>query len=238
MPEVVLIAHGSPSDPAPAEAALQALAGVVAEALPGWVVRSATLAAPGSVKLAFDGLSASATVFPVFMSDGWILRHILPKLLAEAGREATEVRTPLGQLPGFRDHCARMVLDVVAEADMPMDQTTVVLAAHGSARGPLPAAWANGLAQDLARLTGIGTVTAAFLEQEPALETTLARVAGPAICLPVFATNCSHAIGDVPEAARASGFAGRVLPAAGTVPGVVSLIAQALRDTSPRRDAA
>ena len=43
-PVALLISHGQPSDPGPAEAALAGLARGVAGHLPGWRVRSATLA--------------------------------------------------------------------------------------------------------------------------------------------------------------------------------------------------
>ena len=47
MRRALIVAHGQPSDPAPAAAALEALAVRVAAHLPGWQVDAATLAQPG-----------------------------------------------------------------------------------------------------------------------------------------------------------------------------------------------
>ncbi|ABV94904.1 cobalamin (vitamin B12) biosynthesis CbiX protein [Dinoroseobacter shibae DFL 12 = DSM 16493] len=229
MPEAVLIAHGAPSDPEPTELALQQLARDVAAELPGWRVRGATVAAPGALERAFDGLSPEAVVFPVFMCDGWIIRRILPDCLAAIGRAGTRVLTPLGQVPGFRFHCAQMLTAAMAEAGLTPSETTVVLAAHGSARGPIPEAWAAGLARDITDLTDLRMVIPAYLEQAPYLADVLAMVPGPAICLPGFATNAGHAMGDVPEAIAQSHFAGLVLPTVGTTPGIVHLIARELQ---------
>ena len=56
----IIVSHGQPSDPDPAEAELARFAGRVAEALPGWHVGSATLAKPGALDTA---LSAAGSVW-------------------------------------------------------------------------------------------------------------------------------------------------------------------------------
>ncbi len=81
---VLLVAHGQPSDPAPAEAEVAGLAGKVAAALPGWDVGSATLAAPEALQRALQGANAPL-VFPLFMADGWFTRTALPDRLAQGG---------------------------------------------------------------------------------------------------------------------------------------------------------
>lgn len=55
-PRVLIVAHGQPSDPGPAEAALAGFAGRVAGHLAGWRVGSATLAAPGALAAALADL--------------------------------------------------------------------------------------------------------------------------------------------------------------------------------------
>ena len=45
----IVIALGQPSDPTPHDATMRAMAQEVANLLPGWTIRGATLASPGSL---------------------------------------------------------------------------------------------------------------------------------------------------------------------------------------------
>ena len=236
--DVVLIAFGSISDPAPQQAALEAMAVRVGRELPGWRVRGATMAFEGAIARAFEGLSPGAAVFPVLMADGWILHRVLAEGLKAAGRADAPVMTPLGLLPAFHRICAGLIRDALAENGLAAAETTAVLAAHGSARGPRPAACARRLCAALERMTGVRAVTPGYLEEAPFLADALRAVRGPAICLPCFSTNAWHATNDVPQAVAESGFAGPVLPAAGTVPGVAELIAQQIAGPDPASQAA
>ena len=107
----IIVAHGQPSDPAPAEAEIAALATSVAAHLPGWDIRSATLAAPGALDRAVAGLTAPL-IFPFFIADGWFIRTALPDRLAKAGVSDATVLTPFGLLPQVR----ALAGDVAAEA--------------------------------------------------------------------------------------------------------------------------
>ena len=65
----LLLSHGQPSDPDPAEAALALLAAQVRGHLPGWQVVSATLAKPGALDAVAGG--TPGLVYPMFMAGGW-----------------------------------------------------------------------------------------------------------------------------------------------------------------------
>lgn len=223
--EIVLIAFGSLSDPAPHQAGLERMAEKVADVLPGWTVRGATIGSEGAIARAFEGLSPDAAVFPALMSDGWILRRVLADALKAAGRGEAPVLKPLGLLPAFHEICAQMIRTALHEHGLSAPETTVVLAAHGSARGPRPAACARMLCTELERLTGVRAVTPGYLEEAPFLADALRDAPKPAICLPCFVVNAWHAANDVPEAVRDSGFTGPLLPAAGTEAGVPAVIA-------------
>ena len=222
------MAFGSLADPDKLDRAIQEVTTLVAAELPGWTVRGATIGAEGSIARGFDGLSEAAAVFPLMMVDGWILRKILPEALAAAGRKSARILKPLGLLPAFRAACAEMIRDGLRDAGLEAAEATVVLAAHGSARGPRPAACARALADELQEATGVRAVLPGYLEEAPFLTDALRNASEPAICLPCFATNAWHATGDVPQAVRASGFRGLVLPTAGAAPAVPALIAQEL----------
>lgn len=85
----LIVAHGQPSDPCPAEAALSRFAERVAAQLPaGWQVEAATLAAPGALEAALAGAGAGASpllVYPMFIADGWFTQVNLPARLRAAG---------------------------------------------------------------------------------------------------------------------------------------------------------
>ena len=92
----LIVAHGQPSDPAPAEAALAALAARVQAHLPARSVGSATLAAPGALETALNRLAPGGAVYPFFMADGIFVRDV-----AENPDNRLFVRTLMGLAEGF-----------------------------------------------------------------------------------------------------------------------------------------
>lgn len=249
----LIVAHGQPSDPAPAEAALADLAARVATHLPGWQVASATLAAPEALTraVAEAGLSGGV-VYPMFMADGWFTRQHLPDRLFAAcgaglfgggscgndgcGREVTidgartgtgcarwQVVAPFGLDRKVQD----LALRVLHEAGVPPGGE-VLVAAHGSSRSRAPSDVARSVAARLATGLQLSRCEAAFIDQQPRL----AEVAGfgpDARCLPFFAAEGEHVTEDLPQALAEAGFVGRVLPPLGRDPRVPGLIAAALR---------
>ena len=103
----LIVAHGQPSDPEPAEADLARLAAQVAALLPGWTVASATLAAPDALRRALAALGPEGRVFPLFMAGGWFTRVHLPARLAAAGAAGWQVLEPLGCDPALHDLAVR-----------------------------------------------------------------------------------------------------------------------------------
>ena len=228
--KALIVAHGQPSDPLPAEAALAALAARVAVHLPGWQVGSATLAAPGALAAAVARLGPGGRTFPLFMAGGWFVRTHLPARLAEAGGRDWVVLEPLGCDEAVQELAVTLVAEalvaqkLVAEAG-PVD--SVLVAAHGSGRSSVPAAIARHLAARIKARTGIARVEAAFIDQSPQLAEAFGH--GPqSLCLPFFAAEGGHASDDLPRALKLAGFQGRVLPALGLDPGLPELIARAI----------
>lgn len=214
---VLIVAHGQPSDPLPAAAALDRLAAQVAQGLPGWDVRAATLAEPGRLEAEASG--EPGLVFPLFMAGGWFTGAQIPARLRAAGAEGWRLLPPLGSLPGVQDLTVALARESGAGR--------IVLAAHGSFKSRAPAAIADRMAARITAETGI-PAAAAFIEQSPRLET--ATGYGPdTACLPFFAMAGGHVEGDLPEALARAGFAGRILPPVGLDPRVPGLIAAALR---------
>ncbi|WP_405110592.1 cobalamin biosynthesis protein CbiX [Phaeobacter sp. BS52] len=226
-PTAVITAHGQPSDPAPQERALAELADAVATLLPDWDVRSATLATSDRLE---QVTPQGALVYPFFMANGWFTSSVLPRRLQ--GHDVYHL-PPFGldpNLPGLA--CDALALACAARG-WSLSQTRILLAAHGSARGPKAAEAAEAFATAMRdRLPGT-TLATGYVEEDPRIATT-ARVfedtapARPSLCLPFFAQAGEHVRDDIPDALADAGFGGDTLPVLGALPQVPQLIANAL----------
>lgn len=212
----LIVAHGQPSDPRPAGAALEALAAKVEALLPGWSVGAATLAEEGALARAVAG-RPGGVVFPMFMAGGWFTRVQIPQRLAEAGAvgrpDSWTVLEPFGCDPAVHDLCVTLVREAGAR--------DVILAAHGSFKSPAPSDIAVHVAGRIAAETG-AEVRAGFIDQEPQLSFLTGRAG---ICLPFFAAEGGHVSDDIPAALAEAGFRGRILPPVGLdarVPGIIA----------------
>lgn len=224
----VIVAHGQPSDPGPAGAEIAALAARVAAQMPGWSVRSATLAQEDALAQALDGAD-HALVYPLFMADGWFTRTHLPARLAAASGARITQLIPFGLDPAVQALTVTLAVEAASAAGCPPQDTEILLAAHGSFRSPAPSAVARAMAQLLADQGGFRRVETGFIDQDPQIAT-VAKTFGPgALCLPFFAARGGHVIDDLPEALAEAGFSGRLLDPVGLDSRVPGLIALALR---------
>jgi sirohydrochlorin ferrochelatase len=221
---VLIVAHGQPSDPDSAEAALAALGASVAVHLAECEVATVTLATQGAMAAQLAQLGPGGRVFPLFMAGGWFTRVHLPKRLAEAGARGWRVLEPMGCDPAVHD----LAVQIVAEAGAP---DSVILAAHGSGQSPVPSDIAHHVAGLIAARLGL-RAEAAFIDQPPRLADLRSQGAG-AICLPFFAASGGHVTQDIPAALAQAGFAGRLLPALGLDARLPALIAAAVKADQP-----
>jgi sirohydrochlorin ferrochelatase len=212
MRHALIVAHGQPSAPRPAGAALEALAAKVEARLPGWLVAAATLAEEGAIARAVAGLPGGV-VFPMFMAGGWFTRVQIPRRLAEAGAEGWTVLEPFGCDPSVHDLCVTLAREA--------GDSRVILAAHGSFKSSAPSDIAHHVAARIAAGTG-AEVAAGFIDQEPQLASLTGRAG---VCLPFFAAEGGHVSEDIPAALAEAGFTGRILPPVGLdarVPGIIA----------------
>ncbi|MBC2834409.1 sirohydrochlorin chelatase [Paragemmobacter straminiformis] len=247
MPAALIISHGQPSDPAPAEAEIAALAARVQALMPDWHVASATLATEGALAEAVAravqvgaasgeaaggeaaaGEAAGGFAYPLFMADGWFTRDHLPKRLAEAGGGAWQVLDPFGIDDAVQRLTVTLAHEAAAATGVAPADAELLLAAHGSFRSPAPAKVANAMAARIAA-SGFGRVEAAFIDQSPRIAEAAAGFSEGALVLPFFAAKGGHVVDDLPEALHEAGFRGRLLEPVGLDPRVPSLIADALR---------
>ncbi|PKP84246.1 MAG: cobalamin biosynthesis protein CbiX [Alphaproteobacteria bacterium HGW-Alphaproteobacteria-2] len=224
---VLIVAHGAPADPEPQEAALQSLGHRVAEELPGWDVRGATLAAERRLEAALAGLDAPL-VYPFFMAEGWFTGTALPRRLAAAGAQGARVLAPFGTDPALPALMVEAGRNAAAEAGIEAAGAALLIAAHGARGSRTAAATTLASVAALERMSGFARVLAGFIEEPPFLADA-ARRAARGVCLPFFALAAGHVVDDVPAALEQAGFEGPLLPPIGAHPGVPGLIAAALR---------
>jgi sirohydrochlorin ferrochelatase len=220
-PVAVIVAHGQPSDPAPAEAEIAALAARVAALLPGWSVRSATLASEGALAAALQG-APNPVVYPLFMADGWFTQTHLPARLTAAGAGRVTQLAPFGLDPAVQALSVTLAREAARGG-----ATEVLLAAHGSFRSDAPAAVARAMAARIAAETGFRVETG-FIDQTPQIATVAATLGPGALCLPFFAARGGHVIDDLPQALAEAEFKGTLLDPVGLDARVPGLIAAAL----------
>lgn len=223
----VIVAHGQPSDPVPPEAEMAALAARVASHLPGWQVRSATLAEQDALRAALQGLD-DPVIFPLFMADGWFIRSLLPRRLDEVGAPKASILTPFGLLPDAAALAVQVLEETLADAGWRAEDSVLVLAAHGSGRSPYPADAARAMQSAIAQRLRFRDIRLGFIEEAPELVEVAEEAGDKALCLPLFVARWGHVEDDIPAALHAAGFRGITLPPLGTDARVPALIARAL----------
>ena len=220
----LIVAHGQPSDPAPAAADLAGLAARVAALLDGWQVASVTLA-EGEVFADTARGMAPGVIYPMFMAGGWFTRVQIPQRLATAGISGWQVLEPFGCDPAIHD----LTVTLAAEAAEP--GAGLILAAHGSSKSTVPSDIARHVAARIAGETQVARAVPAFIDQSPQL----AKMTGfgpESLCLPFFAARGGHVIDDLPGALAEARFEGRLLGPVGCDDRVPGLIAAAVRSAA------
>ncbi len=181
------------------------LAARVSAFLPGWTIRGATLAMPGGLGRAMDGL-LRPYLYPFFMASGYFTGGVLPKRLAALDLAARRL-PPFGADPALPALIGEIALAGAAQAGLALCDATLLLAAHGSKVSPASRDATLNLVRTLRSALPFGSIIAGFLEEPPYLSDA-ARGLGPSICLPLFALKAGHAGIDVPERLSAAGFTG------------------------------
>lgn len=228
-PAALIVAHGQPSDPARAEAALRLLAGQVNERLPDWAIGSATMAAKGALQRARLQHPA-APIYPLFMADGWFTGTALPERLNHS--DQGHLLPPLGLDQRLPRLAVEVLKATLAAQGWEMSDTCLIIAGHGGKTSKNPAKAAQKFSTALKALTGFADIRVGFLEEAPALSKVAKAVGKKAICLPFFAANGRHVREDVPAELKDAGYQGVVLDAIGHSGLIPDLIAQTLRQTS------
>ncbi|WP_300054919.1 sirohydrochlorin chelatase [uncultured Roseobacter sp.] len=223
---VLVISHGSPSHPVNQEIAMRDLACRFRALLPGREVRAVTLAARTVLPKVVAGLE-DPILCPWFTSDGWFVRTHLPNRLAEAGLSRWVSTPPLGLMPGLGELMTARLQVRLGQLGWTPEQTTVILAAHGSPSSAKPREATEAAAKALARRGGFKAIHPCYVDEPPAIRD-IARRSGQAIVLPFFAARAGHVTGDLPEELAAAAFDGPVLDPVGVWPETTALALAAI----------
>lgn len=200
---MLLAAHGERREGADNQSVAQ-LAQRLSERLKVAAVEFGFLKGSPSIAEAVQRLASyDMLVYPLFLSDGYFTRTLLPRQLEEAGAfgrgRATCVLAPLGLDPAL----AGLILDragTVARAQgWPAARTDLVLLAHGSSNNPASRAATERIAAGLASRRVFAHVRPAFLEEAPRLENAVATSRMHAVVVGLFAGEGLHGGKDVPQ---------------------------------------
>ncbi|SHJ74794.1 Sirohydrochlorin ferrochelatase [Shimia gijangensis] len=233
--DALIVAHGQPSDPEPAERALAQLTARVQACLPEMRLGSATMANGNRLEEALTSLPTDGLVYPLFMANGWFVRTNLRNRLGDG---AYRVLPPLGLDPALPELAAGLVRASLKSKDFQPQQTQLLIAAHGSAHGQAAADSARAFASALSALLPMAKIESGFVEQAPFLPEISREIDAPCLCLPFFAMDGDHMKEDVRQGLGDADFAGHILPALGQADDIPELIANALRAKMTEREAA
>ena len=226
MPAAIIVSHGQPSDPGPAQLDLERFASRVATALPGWHIGAATLAKQGALDTALEAAGPCPLIYPLFMTEGWFTGDNLRNRL-DAAPEARLLR-PLGVSPDLPDLAVDLLRGVLTKRGWDATDTQLLIAGHGSGRSPNSARDTRAFAEALTQRLSFAEIRVGFIEEPPYLADQALDLAARAICLPFFARILGHVIDDIPAALDAVGFQGVRLDPIGCAPLVPQLVAGAL----------
>ncbi len=222
MPNAVIIAHGQPSAPGPAEVSLAQFAARVDQLAKRVTVHSATLAAPHALETLLDRLGSDCVIFPLFMAKGWFVTTALPRRI---GNRSVRILDPLGVDPMLPSLVATTLGNRINRQGWSADLTDLIIAAHGSGRSRDPSRVAREFADQLSAHLPLNTVRVGFVEEPPSI-CDAAQGAGPqSICLPFFACTGGHVLEDIPAELERARFKGALMPAVGELDTVQHRIA-------------
>ncbi|MEX0344149.1 MAG: sirohydrochlorin chelatase [Rhizobiaceae bacterium] len=224
--EILVVSHGSPSEPEEQQVFIEALAGKIA-AMTGCNARGATLAKPGALERAIEGFS-QPLVYPHFMADGWFVSTNLQNRLRRSGLNRWRMATPLGLIGTLPCLAQQMIGAELQKHSLQNKETTLVIAAHGSPSDPRPARATKAFAEKLRSSGNFLQVRVGYVDEEPSIEEA-ASIKGPAIVLPFFAARAGHVLFDLPKALAKASFSGPVLAPIGTWEEIPRLIAEELK---------
>ncbi|MDA5092812.1 cobalamin biosynthesis protein CbiX [Aliiroseovarius sp. KMU-50] len=230
--EALIVSHGQPSDPQPAEDALAEYTAQIQAAIPDHTIASATLAAPDKLEEQLARMEDGGVIYPLFMADGWFVRTALINRISDAALNIlVSIMPPYGLAPQLPKVAANAVQTEMQKQGC----SKLLIAAHGSAYGDAPAASARLFMERLQKEMPEATMDLGFLEQEPSIGDKARALGEGTICLPFFAMMGDHVRLDIPAALKMGEFKGPVLPSISHLEGADQIAITALSQALAKR---
>lgn len=221
----IIVSHGQPSDPDPAEQDLERLADSVASLADGWCIKSATLAKTGALQKVSSETAPAPVIYPLFMTDGWFTKTMLPKRL---NRKDAMFLPPMGIDPALPDVAQRYLTSEMAARGWKPAECALIIASHGSGKSRNSARDTEIFASSLSNRFGFRDMKIGYIEEPTFLHNAARNMGEQSLCLPFFARNGGHVQEDIPEALDKAGFSGLRLAPIGTHNDIPRMIASAL----------
>jgi sirohydrochlorin ferrochelatase len=140
-------------------------------------------------------------IVPLLMADGYTYGSVLPTLMPDCSPPGTRIHLcrPLGQTPGLAAVAIDWAADLCADRGWSCNETTVIVAAHGTPRSSASSEAAQRLTAAIDRSRRFLSSGTGFLEQSPILADVL-RAIRPAPCVVIgyFMDRGIHAGKDIP----------------------------------------
>lgn len=145
-------------------------------------------------------LPRDVVVYPLFLSDGYFMRVVLPRLVEEAKRRdegrAIRILPPLGLELALADVIAdEAVTAAHSRANLPAE-TSIILLAHGSEKDQASRVATERLAVRARQRQCFYDTRIAFLEETPSLAHAIDGLSGPIIVVGLFAGEGMHGVDD------------------------------------------
>lgn len=196
-------------------------------------------------------------VLPVFTSQGYYAGRVVPEALGLDPDRTGEVQRvadsdvvyteAFGTHPEVADVVRSSVDRIADDADLEDDETSVVIAGHGTTRDERSSQTTERVADRLQRSEPWREVATGFMDEPPRIDRAVADTEGETVVVvPFFVSEGGHAADDIPHLLGGSDrddfprtFEGREVyyaPSVGTEPEIASVLASRAAEGAARHD--
>ncbi len=184
------------------------------------------MAHSGALDQALDRAGGTPLIYPLFMTDGWFVRSVLPKRLGDV---PAHILPPLGVDPELVNLVTNALnVEMSRRAWAPCD-THLLVASHGSGRSPKSKEATETFVERLSERIGLAGLRTGYVEEAPFFKEIAQGNPDQTLCLPFFAAYGGHVKEDITEALSEADFKGDLLNPIGTFATIPGLIANSLR---------
>ncbi|MEK6676285.1 MAG: hydroxymethylbilane synthase [Planctomycetota bacterium] len=199
---LVLAAHGSDTDPE-VNQSIRRIADEMAHVGNFADVAVAFHRGQPSFSTVFDQLHAEEMiVVPLMAAEGYYADTVLPRELKKnpkCSKKKVHITPPVGSHPGMVDLVSSRARRLLPSIDGAPDKVTLVVIGHGTPRHEKSRSSTEELVEKLRRRGEWAEVLAAFLDEEPRVDTVVDRSASSLIVVEPFLISAgNHAIRDIP----------------------------------------